>query len=85
MIAFLLSPLSGYTTAQEIVIGGGLDQTVLPGPFRGAVTMTEEVGMPKRVKQLDRVIIRSRATPVTACSSPGTGSPRSRPRSATTW
>jgi NAD(P)-dependent dehydrogenase (short-subunit alcohol dehydrogenase family) len=32
-IAFLLSPSAGYITAQEINVGGGLDQTVLPGPF----------------------------------------------------
>ena len=32
-IAFLLTPLAGYITAQEIHVGGGLDQTVLPGPY----------------------------------------------------
>ena len=32
-IAFLLSTAASYITAQQINVGGGLDQTVLPGPF----------------------------------------------------
>jgi NAD(P)-dependent dehydrogenase (short-subunit alcohol dehydrogenase family) len=32
-IAFLLSTAASYITAQQINVGGGLDQTVLPGPL----------------------------------------------------